>query len=181
MNEDQATDIVGVAKPTCIVIHEEYHWELKHQHSVKDDTLMSEPHPFFTHIFGEPSIHDFACVSSSMDAPIVDHSQDTLNVSRPSDNREDKVFIENPLDLSSAFSKNTEDEFVHFSSTPLFDLSDHVDVDEIIYFSNRGCHDPFTIVFKPDGDSITIDFLKLPIYDDLSDDEDETPQTVKAL
>ena len=28
----QATDGVGVAQPTSVVIHEEYHWDLEHQH-----------------------------------------------------------------------------------------------------------------------------------------------------
>ena len=74
VNEDQAIDRVGVAQPTCIVIHEEYDQELEYQHSAKHDSLLSEPPPFFPEIFGEPAIHDFACVSLSMDAPIVDHS-----------------------------------------------------------------------------------------------------------
>jgi len=74
MNEEQAIDRVGVAQPTCNVIHEEYEWELEHQHSMKDDSLPSEPSPFFPNIFGEPAIHGFACVSSSMDAPIFYHS-----------------------------------------------------------------------------------------------------------
>jgi len=120
-NEDQAINNVGVAQPTCDVIHEEYHCEIEHHHSAKDDSLPSEPPPFFPDIFGEPIIHDFACVSSSTDAPIVDHSQDTPDVSPSSDNGEDKLFIENPLDLSFAFFGNIEDEFIRFSSTPLFD------------------------------------------------------------
>ena len=74
VNEDQAIDGVGVAQPTCTVIHEEYDWELEHQHSTKDDSLPSEPPLFFLDIFGKPSISNFACVSPSMDAPIVDHS-----------------------------------------------------------------------------------------------------------
>ena len=67
VNEDQTTDEVGVAQPTCTIIHEEYEWELEHQHSAKDDSLQSEPPLFFPNLFGEPIIHDFACVSSSMD------------------------------------------------------------------------------------------------------------------
>jgi len=81
---------------------------------VKDDSLPSEPPPFLPDIFGEPAIHDFACISSSTNAPIVDHLQDTPEVIPSSNNEEDKLFIENPLDLSSAFSENTEDEFVYF-------------------------------------------------------------------
>lgn len=181
VNEDEATDGVGVAQPIYVVIHEEYDWELEHQHSTKDDSLLSEPPPFFPDIFGEPAIHDFACVSSSMNAPIIDHPHDTSDVLPPSDNREDKLFIKNPLDLSSAFNKNIEDEFFCFSFTPLFDLSDHEDADEIIEFSNHGYRDPFTSVFDHDDDSIKINFSKPPIYDDLFDDEVETPQIFEAL
>ena len=74
MNEEQPTNGVGFAQPTCTVIHEEYEWELEHQHSAKDDCFPFEPPPFFPNIFGELAIHDFACVSSSTDAPNVDHS-----------------------------------------------------------------------------------------------------------
>jgi len=105
VNEDQAIDGVGVAQPTCVAIHEEYDWELEHQHSVNDDSLLPElPPPLFPNIFGELSIHDFACVSPSMDAPIVNHSQDTPHVIPSSENEEDNLFTENPLDFSSAFS-----------------------------------------------------------------------------
>jgi len=80
-----------------------------------------------------------------MDAPIVDHSQDSPDVGF--DNEENKLFIENPLDLSSVFSGNIEDEFVHFSSTSLFDSSDHEDADEFIDFFYHGSCDPFVSIF----------------------------------
>lgn len=63
VNEAQPTDRVGVTQPTCVVIYEEYEWEFEHQHSVKDDSLPFQPSPFFPSFFGEPAIHDFACVS----------------------------------------------------------------------------------------------------------------------
>ena len=148
---------------------------------MKVDSLSSKPPPFFPDIFGEPAIQDFACVSSSTDAHIVDHSQNTLDVSPSSNNREDKLFIENPTDLSSAFSENTKDEFVCFSSTPLFDSLDHEDADEIIDFSDHGCRDPFTPIFDHDHDSIAVDFSKPPVHDDLSDDEVKTPQTARHI
>ena len=110
-----------------------------------------------------------------MDAPIIDHSQNTLDVSPSSDNGEDKLFIENPLDLSSSVSGNTEYGFFFFSSTPIFDSLYHEDTDEIIDFSDHDCHDPFTPIFDHDDDSIAVYFSKPPIYDDLYDDEDETP------
>jgi len=74
MNEDQVINRVGVAQPTCAIIHEEFDWEIEHQTSAKDDSLVSEPPPFFPNIFGDPAIHDFACASSFMDALIIDHS-----------------------------------------------------------------------------------------------------------
>jgi len=147
---------------------------------VNDDSLLSEPPLFFPDIFSEPTIHDFTCLSPSTDALNVDQSQDTPDI--PSyDNREDKLFTENPLDFSSAFSGNTEGEFVRFSSTPLFDSSDHEDVDEIIDFSDRGCSDPFAPIFDHNHDSIAVDFSKPPVYDDISDDEVETLQAIKEL
>jgi len=114
---------------------------------VKDDSLPFEPLPFFPSFFGEPAIHDFACVSSSTDALIVDHSQNSPGVIPSFENGEDKLCIEYPLDPSSVFSRNTEDEFVFFSSTPMFDSSNHEDAKEFIDFSNLGSCDPFAYVF----------------------------------
>jgi len=99
------------------------------------ESLLSKPPLLFPDIFSEPAIHDFTCVSSSTDTPIVYHSQDTPDASPSCDNGEDKLVIEIPLDLSFAFSRNIEDGFVRFSSTPLFHLSNHEDVNEIINFS----------------------------------------------
>lgn len=74
VNEEQPTDGVGVAQTTCAIIHEECEWDLEEKISAKDDCLPSEPPPYFPSIIGEPAIHDSACVSSSIDAPIVDLS-----------------------------------------------------------------------------------------------------------
>ena len=76
---------------------------------------------------------------------------------------------------------DTKDEFVRFSSTPLFDLLDHEDANEIIDFTDHSCRDLFTLVFDHNDDSIIVDFSKPPIYDDLSVDEVKTPQTIEAL
>ena len=81
MSKEKPTDGVGVAQPTCAVIHEEYEWGLEHQCLVKDDSLLFEPPPCFPNIIGEPAIHDFVCVSLSTDVPIVHLSQDTPHVS----------------------------------------------------------------------------------------------------
>jgi len=156
VNKEQPTDEVGVAQPTCTVIHEEYEWELEHQHSTKDDSLPSEPSPFFPNIVGEPTIHDFACVSSSTDAPIVDLSQDTPYVSPSSNNGEDQYFIGNPLDLSSTFSGNIEGEHPSSSSTPLCNSSNHEDADQHPKFSDLRCRDLFTSSSKHDFDSLVV-------------------------
>ena len=116
-----------------------------------------------------------------MNAPIVDHSKNTLDVIPSSDNGDDKLFTKNPLEFSSTFSWNIEGEFVCFSSTPPFDSSDHEDVDEIIDFADHSCRDLWTPVFNHDGDSIIVNFSKSPVYDDLSVDEAEIPQAVEAL
>lgn len=122
VNEDQPVDSIDVAQPTCVVIQEVYHWEPKHQPKMKDDSLLSTPPLFFPEIFGDFSIPNFMYVSLSMDSPIVDHSQNTLDVIPSSDNKEDKSFFENPLDFYSNFSGNTKGEFFCFSSTPLLIL-----------------------------------------------------------
>ena len=116
-----------------------------------------------------------------MDAPIIDHLQDSPDVSPSFDNVGDKLLIEDPLDPSFVFSRDIEDKFVHFSSTPLFNLSNHEDTKEFIDFSDYGSSDPFTSIFYNNLDSIAIDLSKPPVYDDLSDDEVETPKIVEAL
>lgn len=80
---------------------------------------MSVPPPFFLDTFGDSAITDFACVSPSTDAPIVDHSQNTLDVNPSSNNGEEKSLFENTLDFSSTFSEN---ERVNFSAShiPLY-------------------------------------------------------------
>lgn len=74
VNEDQVIDEVGVPQPTCIMIHEDYDWELEHQSLENDDSLLFEPPPHFPKIFSDYIIPNFACVSLSTDAPIVDNS-----------------------------------------------------------------------------------------------------------
>ena len=53
MNEDQAIDGVGVAKPTCVVIHDEYDLESKHEPTVNDNLLLAAPPPLFPDIVGD--------------------------------------------------------------------------------------------------------------------------------
>lgn len=73
-------------------------------------------------------------MSSFTDAPIVDHSQNTPDVSPSSENEEDQSFIKNPLDFSSAFYGNVEGEHSCFSSSPLCDSKNHEDVDKLPNF-----------------------------------------------
>jgi len=175
LNKEQPTDGVGVAQPTCVVIHEEYEWELEHQHSMKDDSLPSQPPSFFPNIIGEPAIHDFTCVSSSMNAPIVDLSQDTPYVSLVSNNGEDQSFIGNPLDLSSAFFRNAEGEHPSSSSTPLCDLSNHEDANQHPEFFDLGCCDLFTSSFDHDVDSLIVYLYNPLVYEDPSINKVKTP------
>ena len=109
-----------------------------------------------------------------MDAPIFYVSQNTSDVIPSSNNIEDESFIENPLDFLSTFFQSIEGEFFHFSCTLVFDLSDHEDVNEIIDFTDHSCRDLFTPIFNHDDDSITGDFSKKLVYDDLYVDEFET-------
>jgi len=148
---------------------------------MKYDSLLSKPPLLFPNLFGEPTIEDFSCVSSSIDAPIVDHSQDSSKVGPSFNNGEDKLLIEDPLDPSSVLSGDTKNEFVHFSSTHLFDLSDHEDAKEFIDFSNRGDHDPLTSIIYHDHDSIVVDLSNPTIYDDPLDDGISTPKIVDTL
>ena len=148
---------------------------------MKDNSLPSMPPPFFPNIFDELSIHDYPRVSSSTDAPIFDHSQYSPDVGPSFDNEEDKLFIENPLDISSVFSENTEDEFVHFSSTPPFGSSDHEDATEMVDSFDWGSRDPFVSIFDHNHDSIIAHVSNPPVYDDLPDDEVETSKTIEAL
>lgn len=147
VNEEQTTNRVSVAQPTCAIIHEGYEWELEHQHSAKDDSLLSGTPMFLPSFCGELVIHDFVCVSSSMDAPIFYHWQDSLDASPSFENGEDNLFIEDPIDPSSVFSRNTEDDFGCFSSTPLFDSSDHEDAEEFIVSYDHGDRDLFASIF----------------------------------
>ena len=86
----------------------------------------------------------------------------------------------NPLDLSSVIFGNSEGENFCFSSTPLYDSSDHEDAN-VHEFSNRGCRDLFTHSFDHDSDLPTVDFSKPLVSDDPYFDEVETPQSIKAL
>jgi len=109
VNVDQVSTVLVLHNQPA-VIHNEYDWELEHQPAAKDDLLLSAPPTLFLDIFGDSTISYFPCVNPYTYAPIVDHSQNTLNVSPSFDNKEEKFFIENPLDSSSSFSINAEGE-----------------------------------------------------------------------
>jgi len=122
----------------------------------------------FPGILDDPAIPNFSCVSPSIDAPIVDHSQDRLNVRPSSNNGEDKSFIENSLKLSSDFFGNAKGEHSYFSSTPLSDSPNHEDVNEYREFSDLGCCDFSTSLSDHDIDSTVVNLSKTLVYIDLS-------------
>jgi len=148
---------------------------------VEDDSLLSTPPPFFPDIFGDYDIPDFACVSPSMDAPIVEFLQNTPDVSPSSYNGEDQSFLENPLDFSSAFSKNAEGEHSCISSTPLCDSSNHEDVEKHLEFFDIGFRDLSTSSSDQNVDSIIVSMSKTLVCDDLSINEVETLYTIKEV
>jgi len=139
------------------------------------------PPSLFPDIFDDSGIPDFPCVNPSMDACTSDHSQNTADVSPLVDSGEDKSFIENSIDFSSSFSGNVEGEHSFFSSTPLYDSSNHEDRDKHPKFPDHGCHDLYTSSFVHDVDSLIVNMSKPPVYDYLSIDEVETSQAIKAL
>ena len=89
--------------------------------------------------------------------------------------------LENPLDLSSALSRNAEGEHPSFSSTPLCDSSNHEDVDQHPKFSDLGCCDLFTSSSDHDVDLLIVNLFKPLVYEDPSINEIETPKSVKEL
>ena len=105
VNEDQAINGVGVAQPTCIVIHEEYDLESENQPEVKDDSLLSTPPLFLPDIFGDSSIPDFTCVYLFANALIIDHSQDSLDVSLSSVKKRTIYSLKIHLIFNLLFSK----------------------------------------------------------------------------
>jgi len=81
VKEEQCTDGVVVTQPTCIVTHEEYEWELEHQNSVKDDSLPSEPPPFFPSFFRElPSMILHVCFHPQMHPLLITHGSHQMLV-----------------------------------------------------------------------------------------------------
>lgn len=116
-----------------------------------------------------------------MDAPIVDHSQDTPYVSPSFDNEEDQSFIENPFNFSYSFFGNIKGEHSCLSSTPLCDSSNHEDANKHPKFSYFDYHDLSTSSFDHDIDSIVVNLSKTLVYVYLSIDEVETLQIVEAL
>ena len=67
------------------------------------------------------------------------------------------------LILHLSFLEKIEDDFVRFSSTPLFDISDHEDAEEFIDCSDHGGRDPFSSIFYGDHESIAVDLSKPPV------------------
>lgn len=142
----------------------------------KDASLLFTPPPFFPHTCGDSTITNFTCVYPSTDAPIVDHSQNTPDVSLSSKNGEDKSFFEHPLDFSSGFSRNAEGEHSYFSFTSAFYSSHHEDVNKHHEFSDHGCRDLCAYSFDHNVDSLIFNPSKSLVFDDLPIDEVDTPR-----
>jgi len=181
VHEDLVVDEVCVEHPTCAIIYDEYVWESEEEAVVKDDLLLSTPHLLFPDIFGDFSIVDFPCENTFPGASTSDHSHNIPDVNLPLHIGDDTFSFANPLNISSIFCENAEGEHSCFSSTPLYDSSDHEDVDEHIEFLDHGCHDFFSPSFNHDVDSCDVDLSKPLIFDDLPVEEVETPQVVEAL
>lgn len=181
LNEDRSIDGVGVVEPTCRGIHVEHEGDLENPLAIGDHPYLSIPPLFFPGIFVDLSIPHFSCISSSIDAPIVDLSQDTTYVSPSSNNGEDQSFIKNPLDLSSALSGNPEGEHPSFSSTPLCDSSNHEHANQHPEFFDLGCHYLFTSSSYHDVDSLIINPSNPLVYKYPFVNKVKTQHTVEAL
>jgi len=70
-----------MCQPIFVDTHEEHEWELEHPLAVEDHPCLSVPRPFFPDLLLNPAIPDFSCAYPSIEAPIVDHSQDTPDIS----------------------------------------------------------------------------------------------------
>ena len=148
---------------------------------MKDDLLLATPHPLFPNIFGDYVIVDFPYENIVLGASTSDHSQNTPDVSPSLHSREDASVFANPFSISSVFFENVDGEHFCFSSTPLYDSSDHEDTDEHIEFSDHGCCDLFSPSFDYNDDSFIVNISKPHVFDDLPIDEVETPQAFEAL
>lgn len=148
---------------------------------MKDDLLLSAPHPLFLDIFCDSAISDLSCENPSPTVFTSNHSQNTPDVTTSLHYGEDTYLFPNSPNLSSFIYGNSESEHSCFQSTPIYDSLDHEDADENIKFSNHGFHDLFTHSSYHDADSFSIDLSKPLVFDDLPNDEVESPQVVKAL
>lgn len=74
VHKDQVIDGIGVEKPTCTVIYDEYLWEYEEEPMAKDDLFLSTPHPLFSDIFCDPNIFYFPCENSFPDVSTSNHS-----------------------------------------------------------------------------------------------------------
>ena len=94
---------------------------------------------------------------------------------------EDTSSFENLFDLSFVISKSIEGEYPYFSTTPLHDSSNYQDAKKHPEFFDLGCRGLSTYSYDHDVDSTIVNLSRTMVYDDLSVDEVETPQTVEAL
>ena len=81
VHEDQVVDTVGVEKPTCAIIYDEYVCESEEEPAVKDDLLLSTPFPPYLQIFHNSAISIPSCENSFLDVAISNHSQNMWDAS----------------------------------------------------------------------------------------------------
>lgn len=155
VHKDQVLDGFGVEQPTCDIIFNEYVWESKskQEFSMKDDLLPPAPLLHYPDIFHNSTIPFESCEKSVyVDVTTFNHSQNKWNANFSFERREDKSFLSNPPNLSSYLSKNLEGEIYHFSSSPLYDSSDHGDASIYdIELSDHGFRDLFIDSFGHDS------------------------------
>lgn len=112
-------------------------------------------------------VNQKTCENTLQDASNFDHLQSTSNVVMSLHRGEDTSLFTNPLNISSIISINVDDKYYCFSSTPLYNSSNHEDVDEHIKFFYHGFHDLFSPSFDHNVDLFVVDLskaLSLMIY-----------------
>ena len=97
VHKDQVLDGVGVEKPTCDIIFDEYVWESKQESVVKDDLLFFAPLLHYPDIYHDSTIFVQSCQNSFLDVYTFDHSQNTWNASFSFECEEEKFVFPDPL------------------------------------------------------------------------------------
>jgi len=122
-----------------------------------------------------------SCENPSPNVFTSDHSQNTPDVILSLYCGEDTSFFLNPPNLTYFIFENPEGDNSYFLSTPLYDLPDHENADEYLDIYDHGWRDICTYSFNHDVNSHVVNISRPSVFDDLPDDEVETPQAIEAL